>query len=206
MHLLLTDGLTCTRCGPEFGLILLATRMDERRVLDGTLGCSNCRDRYPVVNGLGDLRPEPRGPIETVSELELPSDEELLRMAALIGVAGGTGRVALLGPTARFAPGLAARISDVDWVTVSAAAATWSEQDGVDRILAAGVLPFRDRTLRGVVLEGGDTTTELPEAIRVLAPGHRLVLLDPPGAARDMLLARGLKVHEPADGVLVAGR
>lgn len=205
MHLLLTDGLTCPRCGPEFGLILLASRMEERRVLDGSLGCSNCRDRYPVVDGFGDLRAEPRGPIAAL-ELAEPSNEEVLRAGALLGVSGGAGRVALIGGAARFAPALSARVTDMDWVAVSAAGAGWKETDGVDRIVAEGSLPFRDRTLRGVLMEGAATDIDLPEAIRVLASGHRLVLLEPGDGARDLLLSRGLKVHQPADGVLVAGR
>ena len=56
MHLLLTDRLTCPRCGPSFGLILLADRMNDRRVVDGVLGCPNCRDGFPVRDGFGDLR------------------------------------------------------------------------------------------------------------------------------------------------------
>ena len=38
MHILLTDLLFCPRCGPQHGLILLANRLEERRVLDGWLG------------------------------------------------------------------------------------------------------------------------------------------------------------------------
>lgn len=57
MHILLTDVLTCPNCGPEFGLILLADRVENRRVLEGTLGCANCRERYGIVEGFADLRP-----------------------------------------------------------------------------------------------------------------------------------------------------
>ena len=46
MHILLTDVVTCPRCGPEFGLILLADRFEERRVMQGRLGCPNCREEY----------------------------------------------------------------------------------------------------------------------------------------------------------------
>lgn len=51
MHLLLTDILSCPRCGPEFGLILLADRIEARRVLAGILGCANCRSKYPIREG-----------------------------------------------------------------------------------------------------------------------------------------------------------
>ena len=56
MHIVLTDVLTCPRCGPSFPLILLANRVENRRVLDGVLGCANCREKYPVQDGLGKLR------------------------------------------------------------------------------------------------------------------------------------------------------
>ena len=56
MHILLTDALTCPRCGPEFGLIVLADRTHERRVQSGSLGCANCREKYPVRHAVADLR------------------------------------------------------------------------------------------------------------------------------------------------------
>lgn len=59
MHILLTDILSCPRCGPEFGLILLADRIEARRVLAGTLGCANCRSKYAIRDGVADLRAAP---------------------------------------------------------------------------------------------------------------------------------------------------
>ena len=63
MHILLTDRLACPRCGPEFGLVLLAHEVRDRRVLEGDLGCPNCREAYPVREGFADLRPPPRTPL-----------------------------------------------------------------------------------------------------------------------------------------------
>lgn len=56
MHILLTDILACPRCGPEFGLVLLADRVEDRRVLEGRLGCPNCREQYPIAGGGVDAR------------------------------------------------------------------------------------------------------------------------------------------------------
>lgn len=56
MHLFLTDRLACPRCGPGFGLILFADVVRDQRVLEGELGCSNCREQYPVREGFGDFR------------------------------------------------------------------------------------------------------------------------------------------------------
>lgn len=52
MHLTLTDKLTCPRCGPDSGLILLADRIRDRRVLEGSLDCADCMERYPIRGGL----------------------------------------------------------------------------------------------------------------------------------------------------------
>ena len=62
MNVVLTDHLVCPRCGPPFGLVLLARDVRDRRVRQGEFGCPNCRDRFPVEGGFADLRPPPRGP------------------------------------------------------------------------------------------------------------------------------------------------
>lgn len=62
MNAVLVDHLVCPRCGPPNGLVLLAHDVRDRRVHEGEFGCPNCRDRFPVVGGFGDLRPPPRGP------------------------------------------------------------------------------------------------------------------------------------------------
>ena len=54
MYILLTDALTCPRCGPEFGLLVLADRMEERRVIEGRLGCANCRSAFPIRDAAAD--------------------------------------------------------------------------------------------------------------------------------------------------------
>ncbi|MDE2653091.1 MAG: hypothetical protein OXI71_04670 [Gemmatimonadota bacterium] len=60
MNVDLVDHLVCPRCGPPNGLLLLAHDVRDRRVREGEFGCPNCRDRFPVVDGFGDLRPPPR--------------------------------------------------------------------------------------------------------------------------------------------------
>lgn len=61
MNAVLVDHLVCPRCGPPNGLVLLAHDVRDRRVHEGEFGCPNCRDRFPVEGGFGDLRPPPRG-------------------------------------------------------------------------------------------------------------------------------------------------
>ena len=61
MNVDLVDHLVCPRCGPPNGLLLLAHDVRDRRVREGEFGCPNCRDRFPVTEWFGDLRPPPRG-------------------------------------------------------------------------------------------------------------------------------------------------
>ena len=205
MHILAADGLTCPRCGPEFPLILLANEVRQRRVLDGTLGCANCREGYPVRAGFGDLRPEPRRDDGPHAELPVPDEDAVDRAGALLDVSEGS-RAVLVGRAARFAAGLAERLPDIGFWAISPAMEAVEERDGVERMRVAGRLPFGDWSIRGVLVEGDDAPETISEAIRVLAPGHRVVILDPPAGLRDLLLARGLKVATPADGVLLGAR
>ena len=217
MHVLLTDRLSCPRCGPSFGLILLADRMEERRVHEGVLGCPNCRDRFPVRDGFGDLRAPPRDPLpdsDVAGRAEAadgggpgaPSGDAVTRVAALLGVAGGPGHLALAGPVARMADPLADLLDDIEVVAISALLRGRPEREGVSRIVAGPGLPFYDRTLRGVALSGEASARWLDEAARVVAPMGRVVVLDAPAGALDRLGAAGLEPVLDEDGIAVASR
>lgn len=178
MHLLVTDRLACPHCGPSFGLLLLAHKMENRRVMDGHFGCPNCRASYPVRGGYADFRvaSEPRSAAASSSFPE--GDAEAgLRLAAMIGVREGPGMLLLMGGTAAQAPRLAAMIPDIEVVALHPDIEEWGEAEGVSRGRTGSGLPFFAHTMRGVAL---DTTTrpadELAECVRVLAPGARLVI------------------------------
>jgi uncharacterized protein YbaR (Trm112 family) len=189
MHLLLTDRLTCPRCGPEFGLILLADRLEERRILEGFLGCPNCRERYPVEGGFGDLRAPPRGELPPVPpHLSVPDPDDTTRIAALLGVPRGPGHVLLVGGLARHAPSLARAVEDLEVIAVDPDLRAWTEQAGVSRIAVAPGLPFFRGALRGAALDGGCEPAFLREAGRVVAPFARVVV----DGARDAT-AKGLE-------------
>src|SRR4051794_6449637 len=122
MHILLTDLLTCPRCGPEFGLVLLAERVEERRVREGRLGCPNCREQYPVRAGVADLRlpGAPDADAAAVSSSAADADEAV-RLAALLGLAEASGTVLLAGDAAAQAGAMAALLGQVEVVAWLAA-------------------------------------------------------------------------------------
>ncbi len=211
MHLLLTDRLTCPRCGPEFGLILLAERMADRRVREGTLGCPNCRDAFSVREGFADLRAPPRGELGKGRAGPTPVEpttgrEEAGRLVALLGIHRGPGTVAAVGAPARLAPALAAAMDDVHVVAVDPDTRLWVDHEAVSRVVAAPGLPFFSRMLRGAVVDGRLGRALLFEGARVVAPMSRLVVEDAPGETREVLAEAGLTILAEESGTVVAAR
>ncbi|MFP3948654.1 MAG: Trm112 family protein [Longimicrobiales bacterium] len=209
MHILLTDLLSCPRCGPEFGLILRGDRIEARRVHAGLLGCPNCREGYPIEEGFTDLRSPPRPPLPPVVEPPTPEEdeEEILRVAALLGVKEGPGHLVLVGPAARAAPGLARMLDRIEVVTVAPDLRVWDEESGVSRMVAGPGLPFFSRRIRGVLLDGAAGAPYLDEAVRVVGPGSRVAVLRPEGDARDRVTSAGLNlVLEQEPEAIVAER
>jgi uncharacterized protein YbaR (Trm112 family) len=208
MHLLLTDRLSCPRCGPEFGLILLSDRMHDRKVLEGTLGCPNCRDGFPVREGFGDLRAPPRGPLAPGrAGSPVPAGAaEVERLQALLGVAEGPGTLLLVGGPARHAPALADRIAGVEVVGLDADLAAWPDAPRVSRMVSRPGIPFFTRSLRGVVVDGAMGPHWLEEGARVVAALARLVVIDAPPGAEDALVGSGLRILASEGGTVVAAR
>src|SRR5690606_39824682 len=108
MYILLTAILTCPRCGPDYGLILLADHIADRRVLAGTLGCPNCRERYAIHEGFGELG---AGWSDTTSA---DAPDAAVRLAALLGVTEGPAFVLLVGASARHAEAVADLVPGIE--------------------------------------------------------------------------------------------
>ncbi|HEX8391041.1 MAG TPA: Trm112 family protein [Longimicrobium sp.] len=228
MFILLTDVLTCPRCGPEFGLILLADQMGERRVIQGRLGCPNCREAYAIRDGVVHAIPaaEPSSADAGASadagtpadapasaDAESPADadaaagddaEAPVRYAALMGLSGATGLVLVAGPGARHAAAVAALVPGIEVVAVDDPHPAPAMENGVSRVVAGGRLPFRDDKMRGAALTGGAAGERLREALRVLAPGARLVVDPAPADTAERLRALGAEVLLEQAGVVVA--
>ncbi len=206
MHLLLTDRLTCPRCGPRFGLILLADRMRDRRILDGVLGCPNCRDRYPVRDGFGDLRAPPRDALDP-GRAGAPGkidEDETDRLTALLGVAEGPGTLALLGATARHAAGLMERVPGVEVVAMDADLSSWPEVPRVSRMVARPGIPFFDGTLRGAAVDGALGVTWIAEAARAVSRLARVVVVEADEDTPGILEGAGLQLLAAEAGTVVA--
>jgi hypothetical protein len=148
-----------------------------------------------------------------------PGDQELEVAHALLGVVEGPGQLVVLGRAVRFARALAARIPRMEVVAAASGSAgagvmesgtdappAAGDEGGVSHLVVGPRLPFYDMGIRGVLLEGNEAEGHLREAARVLAPRHRVVVLQAPPSAADALMAAGLTVQLEQDGVVVAGR
>lgn len=198
MHILLTDVLTCPRCGPEFGLIVLADEMDGRVVVEGRLGCANCREEFPIRGGVTDLR---MGAASAPAAAAIDAEDRAFRTAALLGIGQGMGTVLALGASPKLVGELDALLPNVQVVGGDGAG---DEAAGSGWLLLGDRLPFRSGSLRGVALLGGATAELVGEAARALARGARLVLDPAPSGAADLVAEHGLTVILEQDGVLVA--
>lgn len=187
MYLVLTDVLTCPRCGPEQGLIVLTDRMEGRRILEGALGCPICESKYPIRGGLADLRTSDQAPAPVSG---VPgSGFDAMRTAALLGIAQGPAIVVMLGVTNDAAAEVAAIVPGLEIVTVAGDAADGVEQPGVSRLLTNAAFPLRGSSVRAALIETGVFEEFARDVVRVLAIGGRLVF--PAGQPRFEELVEG---------------
>lgn len=192
MHLVLTDSLTCPRCGA--GLIVMADRMDGRQIMDGQLGCPGCRTNYPVRAGTADLRVH----AGTTPPAGYAGDP--LRLLALTGVTEARGFLLLVGGVSGENTRLAGVVPNLQLVAVNAPGAAAPE---VSVLLIDELLPFAAASMRGVILTGSADAQTLAECVRVCALGGRVVI-DSDTLDRSAAEAAGLRVLA-SEGTVTVG-
>ncbi len=189
MHLTLTDHLTCPRCGPSAGLILLMESMEDRRVAEGSLGCPVCRTQYRIAGRVADLRTGDSGGgggggggtagggSERVADGAVA--ETALRVAALSELGEERAFLLLDGPAAlAVAAALRGHLPDVEpVVALGSGDAAGARSAEVSALLDSGALPVADRTMRAAAYVGGvPDRARLAELVRVTRPTGRVVL------------------------------
>lgn len=204
MHILLTDVVTCPRCGPEFGLIVLADTMEDRHVVEGRLGCANCREAYPISGGVADLRWPRAAEAPAASPRVEPDAERPYRIAALLGITGPAAPVVVASDDPALVDEVQRHLPDAAVVGISSEAPRGGGGWGSGWLLSSGVLPFRSRSLGGVVIAGGGSLFGLDEGLRCLRRGARIVLDPARAGAAEELLREGAEVLLDQEQVAVA--
>ncbi len=170
MFIELTDHLCCTEPHDEAFLVLLPEALDGRRVVSGVLGCPVCNREVRIEGGVvafGDRPPE-AGPTALTADA----------VAALLGLDGPGGYIALLGAAGALADELTTRMPGIRWVLVNppegATGSAWSS------VLRADRLPIKRHSMRGIVVpsDHGDPAW-VDAALGAVLPGNRAVIEAP---------------------------
>ncbi len=196
-------------------MILIADCLEDRRVIEGSLGCPNCRDRFPVEGGFGDLRPPPRAQERHAPDIEPLASPPAMEVAALLGLTEGAGSVALIGDLAGHATELAGLVPGVEFIGIAPGLRGWKEGEGVSRMTAGTSLPFSSGSLRGVGLYATDEPSEAgepavaggpsmaAELARVVAPTGRIAVWGRVKRWEEALSSEGLDVLAHEESALV---
>lgn len=205
MHILLTDVLTCPRCGPQFGLIVLSDRLEERAVLEGRLGCANCRESFPVRAGVVDLRHPSSDVIEPLPS-SVDSAERAFRTAALVGVTAAGSSVLVIEREGEITAAMAELLNEVHvlGLSIEPPPGERPSRGVLSRFRAGQRLPLRSRSVKGVAALGVKVEPMLDDIHRILAPDGRLVVDPAPPGLPEQLAEAGFSVLLEQEGLLVA--
>src|SRR5689334_16805215 len=103
MFVELIDLLRCPRPHDDTWLVASADETVGRHIVRGVLGCPVCAAEYPIRGGVADFGAAADAGLARDAE----SEDDVMRVAALLGLAGGGGTVALGGAWQRVAAPLA---------------------------------------------------------------------------------------------------
>jgi hypothetical protein len=168
MFIELTDHLRCPVAHAEQFLVLLPSRMDGRRVLEGELGCPVCGLVVALAEGVVDWGEAP----PSVGRTGLTAEA----IAVFLGLTGPGGYVALVGSVAVLASDLAARLPGIRLVLVNPPAGTPDSEAA--SVLRAPGLPLKTGSMRGTVLGAdlGGSSAWVEASLGSVLPGLRVVV------------------------------
>ncbi len=164
----LLDSLRCPAPHDESWLVAVVHVASGSELIDAELACPVCGAEYRVADGVAHFSEAPMPANDTV-----PTDDQLLRLAALLGVAESRQPVALVG---RYAAGSEPLASYVAAPQLLVNAAGGRRAVGASRIVVADRLPLGVDTLAAVAVDAVNASTSmLDSAARALRLGGRLV-------------------------------
>jgi len=167
MHVELIDRLRCPAAHAESWLVAHADRSEDRRIIEGTLGCPVCQQEFRVTEGaawMGDDEPV------MVAAGVILDAEGALRLAALLNVDDRGGLYVLGGTLSTVAAALVA-FDTARWILLSPPANVGAEAT----IRGAGdQLPLARGSVRGIAIDRPSATLATAAAA-ALAHDGRLV-------------------------------
>lgn len=201
MWIELVDLLRCPREHEDSWLVLSATRIVGRHVVEGTLGCHICGREYQLLDGVADLRDAEGDPDAlpttdagepTIAPHAAPAGgeyapaAELATMLAAYANLADAGGCAAIGGSPQLSTA-AEVIGELTGVAVLLVNPTEPLPQGLSGIRCGHTLPISSNGLRALVLDAATAAgLDLATACRRVRPGGRIVLPAgtrlPPGA------------------------
>ena len=152
--------------------MLASRRIDGRDVMEGVLGCPICSAEYPITDGAVRFAADSRSRTRTAPS----TDEDALRLAALLDLATPRGYAIITGAPGSAAPQLRA-LTDVQLLLVNPPPDI-EMGSGVSGLIINGdwtTLPLAASTARAIALDDGTTPAQLLAALRVVRPSGRVL-------------------------------
>lgn len=176
MFIELVDVLRCPKPHEESWLVLSASRMQERHVIEGELGCHVCQAHYRIRSGVAVFGQ----PIERAARISRSAPvDDAMKMAALLGLAEPGGLVIAMGETAVLAPTLEMLIADTQILSINPSALIVGSLSAgpLSALMTTAPLPLSNGCSRAVAIDEAHSAPELlAEAVRVLRSRGRLVI------------------------------
>ncbi len=168
MFIDLIDHLRCPVDHDESWLVAAVERMEGRYVARGSLGCPVCHATYDVRDFVAWFAPVPAAALRQEQQ---PSEEAVVRLAALLDLRAAGGFVALAGGWASYAAPLALAF-DVHCVVLDSTG-VGVPGDGVSVLAVGDRIPLARGSLRALALDAVSIITS--SAIRSVRTGGRVV-------------------------------
>ena len=213
MFIELAEALDCPECQGEVGLVAFVRDLQDRRVVEGHLGCPQCGVEYAIRGGAIDLgrdrgeSSDSRRPAPATAGDPCPQ-ERAMQVAALLGVQErADARMLLDEGLAACAEPVAGWGERVEVLALVSDPAATEPRPGVTPIAGASRTPwpFRPRSLQGVAMLGG-SPERLGEAERILAPGGRLAVFEPEPEVLEAIEGLDFEIQAAEAFALVATR
>lgn len=169
MFVELIDLLRCVRPHEDSWLVAAATRTVDRHIVDGALGCPICTAEYAIRDGVVEF-----GASTAPPHARPRHADDVVRLAALLGLSTPGGTIALGGAWQPLAAPLAA-LTSVRVLLVDPPLAEPLRAD-VSAVRGGDTLPIAASSVRGVALDASTASAErLASAVSALVPDGRLV-------------------------------
>lgn len=176
MFIELVDSLRCVQPHEDTWLVATFDRMENRRVVEGALGCPTCRASYPIRAGvvwLGAV-PAQATPADDPPAAH-PVADEAMRLAALLDLREPGMRALLAGAHGAVAHALVGA-TQAELLVIDPPASV-TPGDGVSIVRTGGRLPLAAASMRAVALDERSAVAPgaIEAAVAALRDGGRLV-------------------------------